>query len=178
MKMAPTFATLPWTYLVENLPEKIGQKHGNNTNMNFIRSWKRYNDNCFIFWKGSWGNINDIHNRLQTLHPMIKLTTEENLKEQTFLDILIKNQIDQIFLDICHKSTDNQWYLHFKSYHSKSCINSIPSYFLVCRIYTLGTNQNFWLVSPEEERVTLHQREYPTTLIRKGFELTEKNTIT
>ena len=44
----------------------------------------------FIFWKYLWGDINELHNLLQNLHPKIKFTMEHSSKELTFLDILIK----------------------------------------------------------------------------------------
>ena len=72
---------------------------------------------CFIFWKCPWGNINDLQNLLQHLHPKIKFTMEHSFKEPPFLDILIKNKNSQIITDIYHKPPDTQQYLHFKSYH-------------------------------------------------------------
>ena len=89
-KMAPTYATLTLAYLEENLYEIIGKKYGNDIKEEFTKSWKRYLDHCFIFWKYPWGDINKLHNQLQNLHPKIKLTMEHSLKELLFLDILIK----------------------------------------------------------------------------------------
>ena len=69
-KMAPTYATL--TYLEENLYEIIDKKYSNNIKEEFTKSWERYLDDCFIFWKCPWGDINELHNLLQNLHPKIK----------------------------------------------------------------------------------------------------------
>ena len=55
------------------------------------------------FLKCSWGNINDLHNLLQNLHPKIYFIIEQNFKEVSFLDILIKFQNGQIIVDIYHK---------------------------------------------------------------------------
>ena len=71
------------------------------------------------------GNINDLHNLLQNLHPKIKFTIEHNFKELPFLIILNKIQNGQIILDIYHKPTDTQHYLHFKSHHPQNYIKSI-----------------------------------------------------
>ena len=49
-KMAPTYATLTLEYLEENLYEIIGKKYGNDIKEDFTKSWKRYLDDCFIFW--------------------------------------------------------------------------------------------------------------------------------
>ena len=72
----------------------------------FIRSGKRYLDDCFIFCSFLWGNINNLHRLLQNLLPLF--TMERSFKELPFLDILIKNQNSQIIKDIYHKSTDTQ----------------------------------------------------------------------
>ena len=64
-KMAPTYATLTLAYLEENLYEIIGKKYGNDIKENFTKSWKRYLDDCFIFWKYPWGDINELHNLQQ-----------------------------------------------------------------------------------------------------------------
>ena len=67
-------------------------KYRNNMKPEFIRSSKRYQDDCFIFWKCSGGNVNNLHNLLQNLHPKIEFINEYNLQEPPFLDTLIKNQ--------------------------------------------------------------------------------------
>ena len=53
--MAPTYATLTLAYSERNLYEIIGKKYGNNIKGEFTKSWKRYLDDCFIFWKCPWG---------------------------------------------------------------------------------------------------------------------------
>ena len=63
-KMAPTYATLTLAYLEENLYEIIGYKYGNDIKEDFTKSWKRYLDDCFIFWKYLCGDINELHKLL------------------------------------------------------------------------------------------------------------------
>ena len=70
--MMPTYATLTLAYLEENLYKINGKKYGNEEE--FTKSWKRYLDDCFIFWKCPWGDIKELHNLLQNLHPKIKFT--------------------------------------------------------------------------------------------------------
>ena len=60
-EMAPTYATLTIVHLEENQYEIIGKKYNKNIKIKFIRSWKRYLNDCFIFWKCPWGNINNLH---------------------------------------------------------------------------------------------------------------------
>ena len=65
------------------------------------------------------GNINDLHNILQNLHPYY-LQWKIGFKELPFLDILIKNENGEIITDINHKPTDTQQYLHFNSHHPQN----------------------------------------------------------
>ena len=120
----------------------ISKKYGNDLKEEFTKSWERYLDDCFIFWKYPWGHINELHNLLQNFYPQIRFTMEHSSKELPFLDILIKKVNGQIITDINHKPTDTQQYLHFKSYHPKNCIKSIP-YILVRRIHTIITKKLF-----------------------------------
>ena len=89
-KMAPIYATLTLAHLQENLYEIIYKKYGNDIKEEFVKSWKRYLDDCFIFWEWPWGDINELHNLLQNLHPKIEFTMEHSSKELPFLDILIR----------------------------------------------------------------------------------------
>ena len=98
---------------------------------------------------------------------------EQSFKELTFLDILIKNKNNQIITDICHKPTDTQPYLHFKSHYLQNCIKSILNT-LAHRICTIVINKNRRKTYQEELNVTLYHRGHPTTLTNKGFELAEK----
>ena len=50
-KMAPMYVILTLAYSEENPYEIIGKKCNNNIKTKFIRSWKRYLDDCFIFQK-------------------------------------------------------------------------------------------------------------------------------
>ena len=63
-----------------------------------------------MVWKYSWGNINNLHNLPQNIHPKIKFSVEYNIREITFLDILIKNQNNLIIADICHKTKHTHQY--------------------------------------------------------------------
>ena len=83
-KMTPTYAILTLAYLEEKLYEIIGKKYDKDIKEEFIKSWKRYLDDCFIFWKSLWGDINELHNQLQNQHPKIKFTMENSSKELPF----------------------------------------------------------------------------------------------
>ena len=98
----------------------------------------KYLDDCFIFWKCPWGDINELYKLLRNLLPKIKFTMEHSSKEEPFLDISIKNVNGRIITDIYHKLKNTQQYPHFNSHHPKT-IKSIP-YTLTRRIYTIITD--------------------------------------
>ena len=125
-KMAPTYATLTLAYLEESLYEIIGKKYSNDIKEEFTKSWKIYLDYCFIFWKCPLGDINELRNPRQNLHPKMKFTMEHSLKELKFLDILIKKVNGQMITDIYNEPIDTQQYLHFRSHYPQNCLKSIP----------------------------------------------------
>ena len=81
--------------------------YNNNIKTEFIRSWKCYRDDCLIFWKCPWEDINNLHNLLQNLHPKITFIIEHSFKELPFLDMLIRNWNDQIIIDIYPQTPKN-----------------------------------------------------------------------
>ena len=123
-KMAPIYATLTLAYLEENRYEIIGKIY--NIKGEFTWSWKRYLDDCFIFWKFPWGNINELHNLLQNLHPKIKLTFEHSFKELPFLHILTKTKMAKSSqISTTNPQTPNNTCTS-NSHHSKNCIKIHP----------------------------------------------------
>lgn len=171
-KMAPTYATLTLAYLEETLYDRIEEIFDTNTKDTFIKSWKRYLDDCFILWRPTWGNIKNLESILQNLHPKIKFTMEQSKTELPFLDILVKIKNNNIITDIYHKPTDTQQYLHFKSHHPKSCLKSIP-YSLARRICTIVTDEHLQTTRLKELQTNLIMRKYPLQLINKGIELAQ-----
>ena len=73
-----------WENLQDNLYEIIRQKYGGDMKEEFTKSWKIFLDDCFIFWKCPWVEINELHNPLQNLHLKIKFTMEQSLKIKIF----------------------------------------------------------------------------------------------
>ena len=101
-------------------------------------------------------------NNFNNFYPKITFVLEYNSK---VLDILIKfkmTKLSQIFTTKPQKLND----------YSPKLQKSIP-YLLTCGICTTITNKNLRQTRLEELRLILHQRIYPTTLINKGFELTD-----
>ena len=171
-KMAPTYATLTLAYLEEKLYEEIGTKYGDHIKAEFIESWKRYLDDCFILWKSSWGDIKDLYQTLQNMHPNINFTIEYSYSEIPFLDIMVINKNGKVITDIYRKPTDTQQYLHFKSDHPKNCIKSVP-YTLARRICTIINDPILKRTRLDELHQSLSERKYPTPIIREGIRKVE-----
>ena len=73
--------------------------------------------------------------------PQNKIYYGTQFKRITIFRYPYKNVNGQIITDIYHKPTDTQQYPHFKSYHSKNCIKSIPCT-LARRIHISITDKN------------------------------------
>jgi hypothetical protein len=170
-KMAPTYATLTLAFLEINLYQAIKEKYGDEIEKNFKNGWKRYLDDCFIFWDQKWGNITDFFSLLQNLHPKIDFTMDNSSEEIPFLDILIrKNSDGTIITDIYRKPTDSQRYLHFRSHHPDNCKKAVPL-MLARRICTIVTDPALLNKRLDELEDTLRERGYPLPLIKKGINL-------
>ena len=171
-KMAPTYATLILAFLENKLYEIIEQQYNSIIMETFKTLWKRYLDDCFIIWNLSWGNIDNLYDILQNLHPNITFTMEKDPYKIAFLDIMLIKENNKLITDIYRKPTDTQQYLHFKSQHPKSCRNSIP-YTLARRICTIIVPSTLRKTRLDELRYALKERGYPLTLINKGIGLAE-----
>ena len=80
-------------------------------------NWKRYLDDCFIFWTKSEEDLERFHSLINNLHESIKFTMEKNEKTLPFLDILIIKEGAKIITDLYCKETDTHQYLDFRSCH-------------------------------------------------------------
>ena len=65
---------------------------------------KLYVDDCFIFWKCSWGDINELHNLLQNLHPK-KIYYGTQLKRTTMFHHHHVVPVAQISLNLSRHSS-------------------------------------------------------------------------
>ena len=90
--MGTKFATLVFAYLEEILYSQTEINYGNDFSNYIKESWKRFLDDCFIFWIKGKDVLNKFHSMSNKLHPDLKFTiaySEENLP---FLDILLKKR--------------------------------------------------------------------------------------
>ena len=82
--MLPTYATWKLEYSNENQHEIKGKKYTIGIKEEFIKSVEIYLDDDFIFWKYSWGDIKELHNLRQNIHPKWNLLWNIAQKDKRF----------------------------------------------------------------------------------------------
>ena len=163
-KMAPAYSILVMGYFEEILCQKVNEEMGQELGQNLRLSWKRFLDDCFIFWTGSEENLIEFHNLLNTVNPNIQFTMEYSNTSISFLDIKVIKQGTKILTDIFYKTTDTHQYLNFKSCHPAHTKRNIP-YNLARRICTIVTDENTKNQRLAELKTFLTAQSYPETLI-------------
>ncbi|XP_069982214.1 uncharacterized protein [Penaeus vannamei] len=88
--------------------------------------WLRYVDDILAVVPTRM-NLPDLH-RLNTVHPSIQLTTEEERNEQLpFLDTLVQKRPDGPLFSVYRKPTNKDDFIHYFSTHSKRTKEGEPS---------------------------------------------------
>lgn len=86
--------------------------------------YKRYIDDIFILWKGSYEQLLNFQKEYNNIHPNINLTFEQSKISITFLDLVIYKNINNINIKLytrTHQKALNKYlYIPYKSYHSKA----------------------------------------------------------
>ena len=175
-KMAPTYATLVMGFLEKQLYQRIEEKYGEATKTEFIKNFKRFLDDCFIFWQKSRAEVEILFNMLNNINPKIQFTMEFSFEKLPFLDILICKENTEIHTDIYYKGTDSHQYLDFFSCHPRHVKQNIP-YALARRICTIVTKDDIRNIRLGELKTFLTNQNYPKKLINNGIEKAKKLTI-
>ena len=103
----------------------------------FTKSWKRYLDDCFIFWIGRHQRIAQPTKKLT---PQNKIYYATQLKRITIFRHPYKNVNGQIIIDIYHnRQTPSN--ISTSEATTPKTIKSIP-YMPACRIHTIITDKN------------------------------------
>lgn len=167
-KFAPTYATLVLGYLEEKLYSEIETKFGQEFATYIKNNWKRFLDDCFVFWTNGEDSLKIFHSILNDLHPNLTFTLECNNEKLPFLDVLLIKSNSNIITDIYSKETDSKQYLNFNSCHPKHTKTSIP-YNLARRICTIVSDKKIQKQRLSELRISLLKRNYPDTVISEGI---------
>ena len=168
-KVAPTYATLVLGFLEEKLFTETEQQFGENFGQYIRFNWKRYLDDCFIFWTKSLSELHEFHDLLNNLHTSIKFTVDINETELPFLDILIIKENRNITTDLYYKKTDTHQYLVFNSCHPSHTKRNIP-FNMARRVCTIVADKQRRDVRLSELSSFLLRQKYPKNLIDSAIE--------
>lgn len=168
-KFAPTYASLVLAYLEIKLYQKVNNMYEEHHADVIINNFKRYLDDCFIIWKSTWGDTSEFHDLLNSLHPGIKFTMEQNEDGLPFLDIFVKRNGLSITTDIYYKPTDTKQYLDYNSCHPRHIRRNVP-FNLARRICTIIENIPLRNKRLEELKNCLIHRHYPLAVIEYGIQ--------
>ena len=75
-------------FLEKQLYQRIEEKYGEATKMEFIKNFKRFFDDCFIFWQKSRAELKVLFNMLNNINPKVQFTIEFSSEKLTILDTL------------------------------------------------------------------------------------------
>ena len=84
-KFAPTYSTLVLAYLGEKLFSEVEIQFGKEFAIYIKENWKRFLDDCFIFWTKGEGDLENFHSILNNLHPNLTFTLNRVMKNFRFL---------------------------------------------------------------------------------------------
>lgn len=166
---APTYASLTMGYFELKLYNICELKWGTNFSESLKENWRRFLDDCETNLDKTIVTPEVLLETLNSLHPAIQFTMEYSENEVPFLDILIKKQNANIWMDLFHKSTDTRRCLPFASNHPAHCKRNIP-FSLARRICTIVENHERKLIHLDELRKNLAKYQYPKTVIEFGIQ--------
>lgn len=166
-KVAPTYATLVMGYLENTLFERTSEVFDAELSTYIGSNWKRYLDDCFIFWTKGEDDLEKFHSLLNTLNESIQFTMEKSDKELPFLDLRIIKNGSCITTDLYCKPMDTHQYLDFRSCHPSHTKRNIP-FNLARRICTIITDKTLRSKRLEELKIFLQRQRYPKNLINAG----------
>ena len=170
-KVAPSYANLVMAYLEEMMYDEEGNRFDQMFKEYIVQKWKRYLDDCFIFWTKSQNDLKDFHSFLNSLHPSIKFTIEISKHELSFLDILVKLSNNKIVTDI-YKNTDTHQFFNFQSCHPSHTKRNLP-YCIARRV----NEQELREVRLRELTAFLRRQNYPPGLITDGIKKAKQVSI-
>ena len=165
---APAYAILTIGYLETILYKQIRQKFGDIIHNYFVLNWKRFLDDCFIIWKKSFCDFEEILSLLNNLDPHIQFTVDQSVTKVSFLNLLIYRENNCILTDIYYKDTDTHDYLPFNSCHPRHITKNIPGTLarMICTIVDDPGRRAYRL---QELFTWLSRNGYPHNVINNKF---------
>lgn len=91
-----------------------------------LKMWVRYVDDTFVLWPHSEEELDNFHERLNSITPSIQFTCEKE-REGTlpFLDVSLKREDDSISTRVHRKATHTDRYLHYTSHHHPHILTGV-----------------------------------------------------
>ena len=167
-RVAPTYANLFMAklekFMLEHCPQDLKQ---------FLFCWKRFIDDIFLIFCGSYEELDRFHEYLNSVHPTMKFDEYEHDPENNscnFLDLTIRIENDKIITDLYRKETSKPSALLPSSSHPKHITGNIV-YSLAFRLLRICSNETLF-----EERLGelrnefLIPRNYKAKIIDAEFE--------
>ena len=166
--MAPTYANLTMAFLEVQLYKKVLEKYGEDIHDYVKNHWKRFLDDGQLFWKKSFGPIQEFVDILNSLDTNIQFTHEWSETGLSFLNIFLYKEDGKLLTDVYYKSTDSHDYMPFNSCHPRHVKENNPKTLarIICTIVTDPKRKIYRL---NELKIWLLKAGYPTSLINNGF---------
>ena len=167
-KFAPVYATLTVGYLEQELYREISSSFGLAFGTYFINDWKIFLDDCFIPLAKPAKDLEHLHSILNSLHKDFNFTLQYSGVQQSFLDVLVKNQDVKIETDIFYKETNSKQYILFNSCYPKLTKINIP-YNLARRLRTIVSEEHVVLIRMKKLKSFSVKQNYPLQTIDYGI---------
>ena len=115
-KMAPAYANIFIYYIQNTLFVSYNSRP---------TAYFRHIDDIFLFWPHGIDTLQTFLENANRTHPNMSFTHRYFSTAVSFLDVIIKINIESIFTTLYKKNTDNHRYLHHTSCHPMQVKNSI-----------------------------------------------------
>ena len=166
--VAPTYANLTMGFLEVDLYNKVYETYGEEVYRFVKLYWKRFLDDGQIFWRKSFGPIEDFVDILNSLDRNIQFTHESSNTGLSFLNLFLYIDNKRLLTDVYYKNTDSHDYLPFNSCHPRHIKINIPKT-LARIICTIVQDPKLKLHRLAELKTWLQKAKYPPDLIDNGF---------
>ena len=171
-RVAPTYANIFMAklekFMLESCPKELAQ---------LVLCWKRFIDDIFFIFNGSYEELDRFHNFLNSVHPTIKFDDyehDQNNNSCNFLDLNIQIKDGKIITDLYRKETSKPSALLPSSAHPNHITGNI-AYSLAFRLLRICSNEDLFESRLEElKKEFLLPRNFKSNLIDEEFEKVRK----
>ena len=164
--LPPTYANLTIGFFELMFYDLCRDKFGENLGNFIFENWSRFLDDSETLLEENKIKPNDLLSILNSINPSIQFTMEYS--KDAILDILIKCNNDNIWMDIYYKPTDTHRCLPFSSNHPNHCKKNIP-FTLAHRISTIVESTEVKMKHLENLKINLSKYQCPKQLTEFGI---------